>query len=230
MLTEEEYYAESRSPFCTFLVVGLLLGIYELGVGWSGGYIWSRGGLDGNFRWWLQARGLSQYLPPFLILGFLGWSARRSQARQLHWQTVGGMVLESLLFSLVLILIGQGVSGIAECCSLSGVRHRCLIYLGAGIYEELVFRQFLLAGLLFLLSHPTLPDWLSRNSALLCSAAVFALSHHNQNEFQLVFRGVGGIFFGLLFLLRGLGIAIGTHVSYDILVGVVLVSSRTEFR
>ena len=35
------------------------------------------------------------------------------------------------------------------------------------------------------------------------------------------FRTVAGLFFALLFLLRGFGIAAGTHFSYDLLVGLV---------
>ena len=38
---------------------------------------------------------------------------------------------------------------------------------------------------------------------------------------SVAFRTVAGLFFALLFLLRGFGIAAGTHFFYDLLVGLV---------
>ena len=36
-----------------------------------------------------------------------------------------------------------------------------------------------------------------------------------------VFRSVAGVFFSVLFVYRGFGIAAGSHAAYDILVGVL---------
>jgi hypothetical protein len=35
-----------------------------------------------------------------------------------------------------------------------------------------------------------------------------------------VFRTVAGLYFTLLFVLRGFGVAVGAHAGYDVLVGV----------
>ena len=40
--------------------------------------------------------------------------------------------------------------------------------------------------------------------------------------YVFLFRMLAGIYFALLFRLRGFGIAVGTHAFYDIIVGVTL--------
>jgi hypothetical protein len=39
--------------------------------------------------------------------------------------------------------------------------------------------------------------------------------------YSFTFRAVAGLFFAMLFLLRGFGIAAGTHFFYDLLVGLL---------
>jgi membrane protease YdiL (CAAX protease family) len=52
------------------------------------------------------------------------------------------------------------------------------------------------------------------------SAVLFAAYHYLGNEtFQLrsfVFRTVAGVYFGIIFLVRGLGVTAGSHACYDI--------------
>lgn len=102
--------------------------------------------------------------------------------------------------------------------------------IGAGIYEELIFRLILIGVLMiifqdvFRLSH--------KNSiilSILISAALFSAHHHivflngrfgqtaafNWTEFS--FRTVAGIYFAILFAIRGFGITAGAHSFYDII-------------
>ena len=57
------------------------------------------------------------------------------------------------------------------------------------------------------------------------SALLFALAHHAGSPgepftwFAFIFRWMAGVFFAWVFILRGFGIAVGTHTMYDILVG-----------
>ena len=102
--------------------------------------------------------------------------------------------------------------------------------IGAGIYEELVFRLILISLLMMLFQ-----DFLGvtrRNSiilSVLISAVMFSLHHHiffmngsftSGEEFVLsvfVFRIMAGIYFAVIFAIRGFAIAVGTHAFYDIL-------------
>jgi len=102
--------------------------------------------------------------------------------------------------------------------------------IGAGIYEELVFRLILICVLMLLFQDVL--RFGSRNSiilSVLVSAALFSAHHHidflsgqlNQRDpFDLtkfIFRTIAGIYFAVLFAIRGFGITAGTHAFYDII-------------
>lgn len=102
--------------------------------------------------------------------------------------------------------------------------------IGAGIYEELVFRLILIC-LLMLLFQDILR--LTYNSSIvlsvLISAALFSAHHHidffsgqpnpvDQFNFtKFAFRTIAGIYFAALYAIRGFGITAGTHASYNII-------------
>ena len=102
--------------------------------------------------------------------------------------------------------------------------------IGAGIYEELVFRLILIC-LLMLLFHDILR--LTHNSSIvlsvLISAALFSAYHHVDffsgqpnvtdpfNFTKFAFRTMAGIYFAALYAIRGFGITAGTHASYNII-------------
>lgn len=102
--------------------------------------------------------------------------------------------------------------------------------IGAGIYEELIFRLILICALMVLFQ-----DFLQFEQrfaiilSVLVSAAMFSAHHHiiflhgqfgqttpfNWTEFT--FRTAAGVYFAFLFAIRGFGITAGTHAFYDII-------------
>jgi hypothetical protein len=102
--------------------------------------------------------------------------------------------------------------------------------IGAGIYEELVFRLILI-GLLMLFFETILG--VSRTKAIFISIAVsavlFSLHHHfvflngrfaRAEQLAMapfVFRTIAGIYFAGVFATRGFGIVAGAHIFYDII-------------
>jgi len=106
--------------------------------------------------------------------------------------------------------------------------------IGAGIYEELIFRLILICLLMMLfqdvlhLSHKS-----SIILSVLVSAALFSAHHHvifidgrvaagavfSWTEF--VFRTIAGVYFAITFAVRGFGITAGTHIFYDIIAIIV---------
>jgi len=110
--------------------------------------------------------------------------------------------------------------------------------IGAGIYEELIFRLILILALMLLFQ-----DVLrfKRTSSIiisvLVSATLFSAHHHidflsgqlNQRDLfdwtEFTFRTIAGIYFAVLFAVRGFGITAGTHAFYDI----IAVSIRAAF-
>ncbi len=101
---------------------------------------------------------------------------------------------------------------------------------GAGIYEEMLFRLILIC-LLMLFFQDVLR--MSRKNAIvvsvLVSAAMFSAHHHviflngqlsNNDAFdwtKFIFRTLAGVYFAVVFAIRGFGITAGTHAFYDII-------------
>jgi hypothetical protein len=106
--------------------------------------------------------------------------------------------------------------------------------IGAGIYEELIFRLILICVLMMLFQD--LIGLEHKNSiilSVLISAALFSAHHHIvfvDGHFALTapfnrtvfgFRTIAGIYFAVLFAIRGFGITAGTHAFYDIIATVL---------
>jgi len=110
----------------------------------------------------------------------------------------------------------------------AGLSTRLMLAIGAGLYEELLFRV-LLVGALALLARKVfvLRPVVAGSVAAIIGALAFAAFHYigagadRLELYSFVFRTLGGLFFSALFLLRGFGIAAWTHALYDILVMVV---------
>ncbi len=100
--------------------------------------------------------------------------------------------------------------------------------IGAGIYEELVFRLILICVLMLLFQDVLR---LSRKKSIilsvLVSAALFSAHHHiiymdgrfvSNGSFswaQFSFRTIAGVYFAVLFAVRGFAVTAGTHAFYD---------------
>ncbi|MGD0090864.1 MAG: CPBP family intramembrane glutamic endopeptidase [Planctomycetota bacterium] len=100
-----------------------------------------------------------------------------------------------------------------------------VLFCGAGVYEELVFRVILLGVLmlvftkLFHMEHAYAAVW-----AVLLGAGIFSAFHHIGGErFSLsafLQRIFAGLYFAAIYFNRSFGIAAASHALYDILVGV----------
>ena len=104
---------------------------------------------------------------------------------------------------------------------------RLVGYCGAGLYEEVLFRLLMLPVLAWMLARLGMSHSTALGGGVLLSAVLFSAAHYvglHGESFELysfTFRTVAGVFFGILFLLRGFGISAGTHAMYDVLVGLV---------
>ena len=98
-----------------------------------------------------------------------------------------------------------------------------MLSLGAGLYEELVFRVGLVGALG--LGARTLLGWTRTTSAIFAvglGSLVFSAVHYigpYGDPFTIgsfVFRAIAGVFLSAIFVLRGFGIAAWTHALYDL--------------
>lgn len=149
-----------------------------------------------------------------------------------------GMMAESLLYAAVLggvastltsLILGRlGFALAAGGLQQFAFPTQIMISLGAGIYEELVFRVLLVSGVAWFAK--ALLGWKPGTSAVLATvigALVFSAFHYvgpYGDPFQLdsfTFRAVAGLIFSGLYLARGFGIAAWSHALYDVLLSIL---------
>lgn len=146
------------------------------------------------------------------------------------------VLLESIIYSLtmgsLIVLVMTKVLGFAPTLAAGlqqqGLVGRTVMSLGAGVYEETVFRLGLLGGGIALFEKLLgMSRWAAVLSALALSSAVFSFVHYlpplgDAFTFSsFTFRLLAGVVFGLLFKLRGFAVAVYTHAFYDLFVLVV---------
>jgi Type II CAAX prenyl endopeptidase Rce1-like len=102
---------------------------------------------------------------------------------------------------------------------------KVMLSLGAGLYEELVFRVVLVSVIAFVTTKVF--GWrpsIGTLTAVVVSALIFSAFHYvgpygdvlRLDSF--VFRFIGGLAFSIVYVMRGFGITAWTHTLYDLLV------------
>jgi len=248
--SKSEYWQQSRLPWPSLVFLMPMLIAYEMGVIWVGGRNAAqiRSGADVWLRGGLEAIGLGVgWLPPLLVIvGLLTWQWIERHPWRVSAETLAGMFAESVVFAFLLLLLGQLQS---RFFSLTNLEHtgthlvaaltpaeaatfaRALGYVGAGIYEEVMFRLTLLPASIALLRQPALLRAWATPLAVLMTSLLFSAAHHAGPSgelfdlFRFCFRALAGGIFAGLFVLRGFGITAGSHALYDLLVGVLLVDA-----
>lgn len=229
----EGYLERSRSLAESFLAVAPLLALYEIGIAVSRSN--TANGAD------VLLRRIFDLLGP--VAGPLAWRVLLAVAfaaaavevlrrkypihRDLFILSVEGLAYGALLGPIAVFLQAKltpffAIGGMPD----QGIFLNAVHSIGAGVYEELLFRLGLLSALfaLFRLNSATLDSssWLAAGAAVVVSAVVFSGFHHwpSGEPFVLstfVFRSIAGVLLGVLFIFRGLGVAVYTHAAYDLL-------------
>ncbi len=241
MPAKSSYFRDTRHPWPSLLFLLPLLSAYEGGVLWLGGTQPDalRNGADAWMRWGLEAVGLPfAPLPPALLaVFFLFWSYLRRQDRPKDLIGVlFGMVIETVFFALGLWGVSRGLAPLMHTAGVPLRWHpatldavgQAVTFLGAGIYEEVLFRLVLFTALVAVLRLVYFPSFFAVVFAAVGSAALFAAAHHVGphgepfTPYVFLFRAVAGFYFAILYRLRGFGIAAGSHALYDVVVGVAM--------
>jgi membrane protease YdiL (CAAX protease family) len=106
-----------------------------------------------------------------------------------------------------------------------GLGTRAVMSIGAGVYEETVFRLFILGGIVVLLEKILgFGRWVAIAIAFVLSSLLFSAMHHIPpygDPLHLgvfTFRFLAGLCFALLFWFRGFAVAVYAHALYDLYV------------
>jgi hypothetical protein len=236
------YWSLSRSPRYSIALALPLLVLYEalaamLGVAGSG----VRNGADVILKSPFVAVA-GQWGPLIFVVLLVmvgGWYAIRDlrRARRAGRTALSPRILVLMLVESAVLAVAFGiVVGIATAHLLSslgvlamaqverlGATERLMVSLGAGLYEELLFRVLLVGGLLWLGRRVFgWRNWVAGTVAVLVGALVFSTFHYvgpYGDPFEIrsfAYRAVGGLAFSGLYVVRGFGITAWTHALYDV--------------
>ncbi|MFO0808724.1 MAG: CPBP family glutamic-type intramembrane protease [Gemmataceae bacterium] len=233
------YWQSTRHPGPCLLFLTPLLFAYEWGVLSLGGSDAAslRNGADGWTRDGLAQVGLRHPVAaPGVVVAVVAvwfWRKRDSLPDDIPSLCLG-MAIESVAGAVTLWLVSRAYAPALEYLGLTlttpptlnaAAVGQVVTYLGAGIYEEVMFRMVLFGGLAFVLQS-ALPGKAALVLAALVAALLFAAAHHvgphgeAMDGFNFLFRTLAGLYFTAVYRLRGFGIAVGSHACYDVLVGI----------
>jgi hypothetical protein len=164
---------------------------------------------------WLVARDMRAHGGQLRGAVFLGMAAESALLAVAFGFAVGGLTSQ-VVHTPALIRFGQ--------IERLGLGTRLMLSVGAGLYEELLFRVVLVTGLAWIAR--AVFGWRAGPAgvwAVLVGAALFSAVHYigpygdRLTLYSFVFRMIAGVFFSALYLLRGFGITAWTHALYDVM-------------
>ncbi len=187
------------------------------------------------------------YLPGLLLVVVLViWHLLTRDRWRVRFSVPAWMTVESVFWTLPLLVIGQMVfrlfqsppqlaapifAGVPGESALESLSKPALatIAVGAGLYEELLFRLVGIAAIHAVAADALrIKDGPSKAIAIFISAAAFALYHDVMlpgggiDPARLAIFTLAGLYFGTIFVLRGFGIVVAVHALYDLAVLVLL--------
>jgi hypothetical protein len=234
------YLDLTRSHTYSLLFAVPLLLLYEAGALHLArdGELAFRNGADVLLRTLLLPLGIRGTLAVTAVLlavaGVLITMERRRRKIPLRTTPFLGMALESTAYALVFgVVIGTMtqwiLGGIPHFLAagegpldLLPLREGIVLSLGAGIYEEIVFRVLLVGGIFGVFRASGLDRTRAGAFAAILAALLFSAFHYVGPYGDpwavpsFLFRFLAGVAFSVLFLLRGLGITAWTHALYDV--------------
>jgi hypothetical protein len=234
------YLLLSRTHSYSLLFALPLLALYELGALWlsSSGRTGLRNGADVLLRTLLAAggvQGTAAFTGALLAVAAVFIVVeRRRRSVPLRGRVFAGMLAESAAYALAFgAVIGTAtywlLRGAGLRLAIDGVPvaqlplpEAIVLSLGAGFYEEVVFRVLLAGGLFAIFRGSGLERTRAGVFAAVLSALVFSAFHYvgpYGDPWELgsfLFRALAGLAFSALFLVRGFGITAWTHALYDV--------------
>ena len=176
------------------------------------------------------------YLPGIaMALVLLTWHLFEKDRWTLYPGVLAGMLAESVVWMLPLLVMGLLLSRPVAAALVGDAplerfdwQARAALSVGAGLYEELLFRLLGISAAHFVLVDVLrVKDLPARAVAVGASAVAFTLYHDvsftGGTPVNLVlFYLLAGAYFGTVFLMRGFGIVVAVHMLYDLMALVLL--------
>ena len=217
-----DYVAVSRPLAASYVFIVPLLALHEAGLL---AYPAARNGTATIYEeLFPRLEWVGQVALNFGILALLCFAIYRTRDKRRHLPGMyAWMFFESALWASSLYVIAV----LATPLSIASISAELTIAIGAGIFEELLFRFLLMGGLIFAFRRGLgAPPGAAAFIAVVLSALLFSLAHHAASGigseawdwavFSL--RALLGALLGAVYWWRGLGIVVYTHALYNVAV------------
>ncbi len=240
------YFRSIKAPFYSvFLILPLMLA-YEVMIIWfqfdSGHYM--RNAADVWVKYFIRHLGAhGAFAFGILILLFVsfGFVSMVRQKQDLNIKYAFLAVLESSIYAWILALVATRLTSfmLVHLTLSEAARTKLVLSIGAGVYEELLFRALGYGFATYVLMQLfRFPDRNTKKEvqrqlvnqrveieikiiAALVSSLLFAWLHNvssfSLTDYSTLYRFCMGILFCLLYEFRGLGVAVWTHTLYDVI-------------
>jgi len=226
------YFLKSKTSFYSFLFTLPLFFLYEINIlflSWddilvvrNGADFLMRNILESFDIYGLYGLGLVFFLGLLVTYIFF---IKEDQQQEVNVNFLFIMLAESMLWSVVLYFLLFKFMVLLMNPVGKTILQQVTLAIGAGIYEEFLFRVLLIAGLSGILGFVFMWDKTFKNIiAVVLSGGIFS-AFHFMGEYGDFFsmelfliRFFAGLILGVLYMYRGFGITAYTHSIYDLIV------------
>ena len=232
------YGAEIHRPLNQLVLVGVLLLFFHVFSAKLGSTLL----VPEYLRYVFSMMGVAgKYLPAIAILVVLGWQHlvhrnleknRYMNKHRVSFIAIVGMIIEGAVSILPLVAANWMTGKIPVLAQIGEADHPILRgvleSVGAGVYEEFLFRMVFISIALLIFT-----DAMKRKEncviviSIIVSGILFALAHLSAGQLDgdagiswgsMVFLALAGMWWGVLFIWRGFGVAVCSHICWDLLV------------
>jgi membrane protease YdiL (CAAX protease family) len=179
----------------------------------------------------LGVNAVSFSLLVVLLAGIIILYKERERLRTLNFKYFPALLVESAIYGIIVAFISSTLTtALLNMSATNPIEEltylqKLALSLGAGLYEELFFRVFLVSVLILLFNKLfNNKKWASISAAVVLSAFLFSAVHYTGSMGDLftlnsfLFRFIFGLILNGIYVARGFGVAAWTHALYDVMV------------
>jgi membrane protease YdiL (CAAX protease family) len=224
----QDYFPKSKSLFYSLLITLPLFLIYEIGIFFmfQTGLSFAKNGGDVLIEEFIKMLGLNGYYAAssifITVLFFILISQRKNfKTFEIKYNYLFFMVIESLVYAYLLLLLLQNIY-LFQGIDINWLSN-FILSIGAGLYEELIFRFLLIFILTKSISFIfKTKEFYSLILSIVVSSILFSIFHYIGEEsfapISFTLRFLAGIYLSVIYVNRGFGIVALTHAFYDLFV------------
>jgi membrane protease YdiL (CAAX protease family) len=227
-LSRDSYFRQTHRPLMCLVFIAPMLLVFQAGAAYYGTSLLAPRDLGRLLRYF---GATAAYLPAMLVVAVLMIQHLvKRDSWELRPLVLVAMVGEALLWTIPMVVMNLLADRLMSQAAVEGNSFRLvqdvLVAVGAGVYEEFIFRLALISlAMLLFVDVLSLPKEAVAVCAVLVGALLFSLYHFPaglpEGGFpwkSFLFRALAGAYLGGLYVTRGFAITVGTHAFFNLVV------------